>query len=159
MGRIGRWAIGAIVGVLITAPLGAAGQPAPQPDYHPSLGDLMTMAVQPRHAKLGLAGRARNWPYATYEASELTNAFGRIARTVPTYRNASMADMVAANIKDPLDALDLAIKARNGPGFDRAYAQVTAACNACHRSLDHPFVVIRAPTISTFPDQSFTPAR
>jgi len=44
---------------------------AAQPDYHPSLGDLMTMAVQPRHIKLGMAGKARNWEYAAYETSEL----------------------------------------------------------------------------------------
>jgi hypothetical protein len=43
----------------------------PTPDYHPSLGDLMTMAIQPRHTKLGLAGQERNWPYAQYELSEL----------------------------------------------------------------------------------------
>jgi hypothetical protein len=49
----------------------------PTPDYHPSLGDLMTMAVQPRHTKLGLAGQARNWPYAQYELSELRNALAR----------------------------------------------------------------------------------
>ena len=29
-------------------------------DYHPSMGDLMTMAVQPRHIKLGLAGQQKN---------------------------------------------------------------------------------------------------
>ena len=36
--------------------------PAPQPPtYRPGLGDLMTMTVQPRHIKLGLAGREKNW--------------------------------------------------------------------------------------------------
>jgi hypothetical protein len=149
-----------VLALITLAPLAASGQAsAPQPDYHPSLGDLMTMAVQPRHTKLGLGGRARNWPYAAYEASELRNAFARIARTVPTYRNAAMADMVAANIKDPLDQLDAAVKARNGPAFDRAYAKVTDACNACHRSLEHPFVVIREPAASAFPDQTFAPQK
>lgn len=32
---------------------------APQP-YRPGLGDLMTMTVQPRHTKLGLAGQEKN---------------------------------------------------------------------------------------------------
>ena len=31
----------------------------------------MTMTVQPRHTKLGLAGSAGNWPYAAYELHEL----------------------------------------------------------------------------------------
>jgi hypothetical protein len=135
---------------------GQAAEPAPvQPDYHPSLGDLMTMAVQPRHTKLGLAGRARNWSYAAYEASELRNAFNRIGRTIPTYRNTDMAGMFASNIKDPLDQLDAAIKARSGPGFDLAYAKVTQACNVCHKGLEHGFVVIRAPAAAAFPDQAF----
>ena len=114
-------AVGALVLALVFVGGPSSAQTA-QPDYHPSLGDLMTMAVQPRHIKVGLAGRARNWPYLAYEASELRNAFARVARTVPTYRNNDMAGMVAANIKDPLDHLDDAIKARDGRRFDVAYA-------------------------------------
>ena len=55
-----------------------------------SLGDLMTMAIQPRHTKLGLAGQERNWPYAQYELSELRNAFARVARTIPINRKIDM---------------------------------------------------------------------
>ena len=139
--------------------LALAGGPAPaqtvQPDYHPSLGDLMTMAVQPRHIKIGLAGRARNWAYLTYEASELRNAFNRVARTVPTYRNSDMAGMVASNIKEPLDRLDEAIKARDGRAFDAAYVEVTHACNTCHQGLGHPEVVIQLPQAWMYPDQNF----
>jgi hypothetical protein len=43
----------------------------PPPTYRPGLGDLMTMTVQPRHIKLGLAGREKNWIYAAYELHEL----------------------------------------------------------------------------------------
>src|ERR1700744_99565 len=71
---------------------------AAQPDYHPSFGDLMTSAVQPRHIKLGIAGKARNWDYAAYEASELRNAFGRIGRTIPVYRKQALPDMFASAI-------------------------------------------------------------
>lgn len=143
--------------VAMAAALVLAGQEAPaqpaQPDYHPSLGDLMTMAVQPRHIKLGLAGRARQWTYLAYEASELRNAFNRVARTVPSYRNSDMAAMVASNIKEPLDRLDEAIKARDGHRFDSAYAAVTHACNSCHEGLGHPEVVIKSPRASMYPDQ------
>jgi hypothetical protein len=139
--------------------LALSGGPAPaqtaQPDYHPSLGDLMTMAVQPRHTKLALAGRVRNWSYLAYEASELRNAFNRVARTVPSYRNQDMAGMVAANIKDPLDHLDDAIKARDGRRFDAAYGAVTHACNTCHQGLGHPEVVIQVPQAWMYPDQNF----
>ena len=127
----------------------------PTPDYHPSLGDLMTMAVQPRHTKLGLAGEARNWPYAQYELSELRNAFARIARTIPTYRNIDMTAVIAALTTEPLKAVEQAINAKDAGQFKSAYAQLTTTCNACHLSQDHPFVVIRIPGTSPYPDQDF----
>jgi hypothetical protein len=129
--------------------------PAPQPEYHPSLGDLMTMAVQPRHIKLGVAGRERNWAYLTYESSELRNAFNRIARTIPTYRGNRLADLFAAQAIPALDDLDAAIKAKDTIRFEAAYGRVTESCNACHVSLDHAHIVIRAPQASPFTDQDF----
>jgi hypothetical protein len=161
-GRRGRSWIGAGAAALAGALLLAAAvraQSPPQPDYHPSLGDLMTMAVQPRHIKIGLAGRARDWTYLTYEASEIRNAFNRVARTVPTYRNQDMAGMVAANIKDPLDKLDVAIKARDPGRFDAAYREGTHACNACHQGLGHPEVVIQVPHAEMYPDQDLGAVR
>lgn len=127
----------------------------PTPDYHPSLGDLMTMAVQPRHTKLGLAGQASNWPYAQYELSELRNAFARIARTIPTYRNIEMAAVIGALTTEPLKAMEQAINTKDAAQFKSAYAQLTITCNACHLSQDHPFVVIRIPGTSPYPDQDF----
>ena len=41
--------------VLVLALPAAAAAQTPSP-YRPGLGDLMTMTVQPRHLKLGLAG-------------------------------------------------------------------------------------------------------
>jgi hypothetical protein len=147
---------------LACAALGAAAfaqaPAAPQPDYHPSFGDLMTMAVQPRHIKLGLAGKARNWEYATYESSELRNAFGRIGRTIPTYRKQALPDMFASAILPSMDKLDAAIKAKDGAAFDAAYKEVTTSCNNCHMGLEHAFVVIREPTTSPYSDQTLTGA-
>jgi len=132
---------------------GAPAAAAPQPDYHPSLGDLMTMAVQPRHTKLGIAGRERNWAYVTYESSELRNAFNRIARTTPVYRKNQLSDLFASQMIPALDDLDAAIKAKNAAKFDAAYGRITESCNTCHSTLDHAFVVIRAPQASPYTDQ------
>jgi hypothetical protein len=128
-----------------------------QPDYHPSMGDLMTMAVQPRHIKLGLAGKQKNWSYATYELSELRNAFARIARTIPKYQTMDTADMMAALTKAPLDALAEAITTTSSARFDAAYLQLTQACNACHLSQKHGPVVIKVPDAAMFSDQDFRP--
>jgi len=135
----------------------AAASLAPAP-YAPSFGDLMTMAVQPRHTKLGLAGEARNWTYATYELNELRNAFARIARTIPIYRTANTAQLFLAMTQAPLTSVSSAITAHDAAKFRTAYAQLTAACNACHVSLDHAAIIIRAPSRAAFPDQRFEPA-
>jgi len=147
----------AAAAVAATAASVATASPAAAP-YVPSFGDLMTMAVQPRHTKLGLAGQARNWTYATYELNELRNAFARIARTIPVYRTAKTAELFTAMTQAPLSAVSAAITARDATTFRAAYAQLTAACNACHVSLDHAAIVIRVPSRDDFSDQRFDPA-
>jgi hypothetical protein len=137
------------------AALASAPAAIAQPDYHPSLGDLMTMAIQPRHTKLGLAGREGNWPYAAYELSELRNAFARVARTIPIYRTYDMTAIIGALTTEPLNAVERAIKAQDARGFNAAYAQLTTACNACHLSQDHAAVVIRVPGTNPYADQDF----
>ena len=152
-----------LAAALLAAPAVRAADPpaaAPaQPDYHPSFGDLMTMAVQPRHIKLGLGGKARNWAYAAYESSELRNAFARVGRTIPTYRKQALPEVFAANVATPLDQVDAAIKAKDGKAFDAAYTTLTQACNVCHQALEHPMVVIREPAGPFYPDQVFTPPK
>jgi hypothetical protein len=137
----------------------AAGssQSPEQPAYHPSMGDLMTMAVQPRHTKLGMAGQAKNWVYAGYEAKELENAFARVGRTIPTYRKNDIAKMFDGNVKGPLTDLETAITNQDSKAFDDAYGKLTAACNTCHQGLEHAEVVIMKPSGAAFPDQDFRP--
>src|SRR5262245_46022046 len=92
---------------------GCLAQTAPQaaspPPYRPGLGDLMTMTVQPRHLKLGIAGRERNWPYAAYEHHQLEEALERVARTWPRWRQFPIGDMMLIT-KSSMDALAQAIK-------------------------------------------------
>jgi hypothetical protein len=153
------FAMGAPPIALTQAPTADVSPANAQPDYHPSMGDLMTMAIQPRHIKLYYAGERQNWSYAGYELEELRNAFARIARTIPQYHALSTADITAAVIQAPLDALAQAIKARSPEQFTEAYAQLTQACNACHQSLNHAGVVIKVPSAGAFPDQNFEPAK
>lgn len=141
-------------------PASSAPAAMPTPDYHPSLGDLMTMAIQPRHTKLGLAGQQMNWAYAQYELSELRNAFARVGRTIPIYRNIDMVAVIGNMTTEPLNAVEQAIKAQDAHKFQAAYAQLTTACNACHLSQDHAPIVIRVPVANPYPNQDFhRPAR
>jgi hypothetical protein len=132
---------------------------AQQKPYSPSLGDLMTAAVQPRHIKLGLAAREGNWPYAAYELHELKEAFDRAAKAWPKWRTFLIPDMMASVTKGPMAALDQAIKAGDPSRVTTAYDQLTAACNTCHRSADRGVIVIQSPIASAFPDQDFRPVK
>jgi hypothetical protein len=129
--------------------------------FRPGLGDLMTALVQPRHTKLGLAGAAQNWDYAAYELDELRETFDLVGKLILKHGSLSMSQTIAATVKQPMDALDAAIKAKDQAGFTKAYADLTDACNACHKSADHAMIVIQVPTVggTAFPDQNFNPPK
>src|SRR5215831_20697710 len=93
-----------LVTLVAVAPVALAGdavaQQKPSP-YHSGLGDLMTMTVQPRHTKLGFAGREGNWPYAAYELDELKDAFERVAKVSPKWRSFAIAEMMTSVTQEP----------------------------------------------------------
>jgi hypothetical protein len=108
-------------------PLVALGLPAAisdaiaqQKPYSPGHGDLMTATVQPRHTKLGLAAHEGNWPYADYELHELKEAFDRAAKAWPKWRMFSISEMMASVTREPMAALDQAIKAGDSSGATTA---------------------------------------
>jgi hypothetical protein len=131
-------------------------EPTTPMPYVMTMGDMMNTLIQPRHAKLGLAGRAGNWPLAAYALAEIRQSFAGIAKAQPKFHGYPVADLADAALKQPLAATDDAIKAQDAKKFAAAYDQLTQGCNACHSSLDHPFVVIKVPDASAFPNQEFS---
>src|SRR5260370_40134287 len=103
----------------------ASSEAAPPEAYRPSFGDLMTIAIQPRHTKQGLAGQERNWTYAAYEFRELQSAFDRMARAVPTYRSMNTTDLISGTIKAPMEAVAAAIKTRHAANFPQPHHPLT----------------------------------
>lgn len=136
-----------------TAPAGGA---AASP-YSMTMGDMMNTLIQPRHAKLGLAGKAQNWPLAAYAATEIRQAFAGIVKAQPKFAGMPVGELVDVALTAPLKALDAAIKQQDAKKFDAAYAQLTQGCNACHTELDHPYVVIKPADVTAFPNQDFAP--
>jgi hypothetical protein len=139
------------------APPAAASKTTQQLDYHPSMSDLMTLTIQPRHTKLWLAGSAKNWTYAAYEASELRSAFARIGRTLPIFENTDTVAMIASTVQQPLADIVAASKAHDATAFRAAYKQLTESCNACHQSHNKGMIAIKIPDARMFPDQNFQP--
>lgn len=125
--------------------------------YVPTMGDMMNTLIQPRHIKLGLAGRLGNWPLAAYALIEIRQAFAGIEKAQPKFRGLPVPELVDAALGPPLDAVEAAIRQQDPKQFAAAYDRLTQGCNACHQSVDHPFVVIKPPDASAFPDQDFNP--
>jgi hypothetical protein len=123
--------------------------------YTMTMGDLMNTLVQPRHAKLGLAGRAQNWPLAAYALAEIDQAFAGIVKAQPRFGGLPVAELVDAAVGPPMSAVRAAIQQQDAKKFAAAYDQLTQGCNACHAAVEHPFVVIKAPDASAFPNQDF----
>jgi hypothetical protein len=94
--------------VLATSIMFAAAQPAKEP-YAPGLGELM-MATQVRHAKLWIAGQAKNWDLA---AKGLEDA----AKQDPARDGLPIPDMIKRNTEAPLDELEKAVEAKSSTKF------------------------------------------
>jgi hypothetical protein len=129
-------------------------EPAP---FNPQMSALMSMLIQPRHAKLGLAGKEENWPLAGYYLKELKQGFVVAARAVPRWKGLPVPELFDAAVSQPITLIDYAIKLRFRRQFDEAYDGLTKGCNACHATTDHAFVVIKTPEASAFPNQDFEP--
>jgi hypothetical protein len=127
------------------------------PPYRPSLADLMTTTVQPRHVKLAFAGREKNWVFAAYELKQLSDAFDRLSVQWPQWRQQRIVELVETIVRDPLFDLDIAVKDKNEAKFAEAYGHLTDACNACHEAALKTPVVIQDPKEAMFPDQDFRP--
>src|SRR5688572_30248778 len=137
-------------------PIGATGEQA-QP-YVPGLVEFM-MTVQTHHVKLWLAGNARNWELADYQADELKELLEEIAKRVPDYKGTPVGKMIEAVTMPPIGEIEAAIKVRDSKAFTAAFDRLTAACNACHQAANRGFIVIQRPASSPFPNQSFAPRR
>jgi hypothetical protein len=129
-------------------------EPAP---FSPQMSALMSMLIQPRHARLWLAGKAENWPLAAYALKEMRQGFAVVSKAIPRWQGLAVPGLVEAATDHPITLIDYAIKLRYPAQFKEAYGRLTEGCNACHAATDHSFVVIKVPDASAFPNQDFEP--
>jgi hypothetical protein len=115
----------------------------------------MTTTIQPRHIKIGLAGREKNWAYAAYEVHELEEAFDRAALQWPQWQKQPIVEMIETIVRQPPFDLGAAVKQKDEKRFAEAYGQLTEACNGCHQAARRVYVVIQDPKEAFFPDQDF----
>ena len=139
-------------------PSAAAGQPrAAKAPYAPGLGEIMSLQ-QMRHSKLWFAGSAANWELAGYELDELKEGFDDVLKLFPIHDGVRLAPLVEVIEKAAIPDLAKTIVARDQAKFAAAFDALSAACNGCHQSAKHGFIVIQRPTSLPYSNQSFAPA-
>ena len=122
-----------------------------QPDLLAPLAEIMGK-IQLRHIKLWEAIKHRNWDLLDYELEQTKDSFGN---AVILYRNIPVEFIAAAG--KPLTEMQKAAKAKDSAQLERGYAELTAACNACHKAAEVGFIVIQTPASSPFGNQEFSP--
>ena len=138
-----------------STPAEHASAAAKATNYLPSISDIMIATIQPRHVRLRVAAHNKDWPFAAYELGNLKGALGRLGQAHPMEHEIPLQDMISSVTAQPFENLRKAILAKDATAFDKAYGDLTSACNACHQGTNHGVVVIRAPTDSSLSDQDF----
>jgi hypothetical protein len=146
----------AVIVTIAAANGGARAEPA-EP-YAPGLAEFMAL-VQNHHAKLWLAGNARNWDLADYQVDELKEVLEDITKRVPKYRDVPIGQIIETTTTAPIGEIEAAIKTRDSKAFATAFDKLTTACNGCHEAANRGFIVIQRPATSAFPNQIFAPKR
>ncbi len=134
--------------------LGMRARPAPA--QTPGLGEFMSLQ-QMRHSKLWFAGSAGNGPLADYELDELKEGFDDVHKQFPVHDGQRLTPLLEGIEKAAIPNLAKTIAAQDAARFPDAFDALTAACNGCHQSAKHGFIVIQRPTSLPYSNQSFAP--
>ena len=110
------------------------------------------LAKQWRHIKLWFAGKQQNWNLAAYELAQLKAS---LVDAAMLYSNIPVNDVVI--MTGPIQSLNKAIETKDGARFTKAFNELTAGCNACHREMGREFIEIKVPAKSPFSNQTFVP--
>jgi hypothetical protein len=140
-----------VIAILLTIPPAHAQDATASEPYEPGIGDIMAQQ-QERHIKLWFAGQGGNWPLADYEIGKLKDGFDDVNRQIG-------GDTVEQAVGGAIAALEKAIESKDRGSFTRAFDQLTAGCNSCHRTLDHAFIAIQRPSSQPYSNQSFAPPK
>jgi hypothetical protein len=124
--------------------------------FTPGLHTLM-VDLGMRHASLWFAGEAENWPLADYMVHELEELVEEIEELHPVYQDVQVAELLREMTTPAVEALEAAVDHEDPRGFERAYDDLTSACNACHIASDRASIVMERPTSPPFTNLRYRP--
>lgn len=118
---------------------------------------VLMAQVQIQHAKLYYSGHARNWELAGYALHEINEALQAVQTFNDQFEDfpTPLSEVVPALVGPPLGEIHSAIRAKDSARFESAFDSLTAACNACHATLDHAFIKVQTPAAADFSNQKF----
>ena len=122
--------------------------------YVAGLGEIMS-ATQLRHAKLWFAGNAENWRLADFELTEIEEGFEDATKFHPVFKDVPVATLLDTFTEQPLLRLKEAIESRDDRRFNKAFSELTSACNSCHKAAKREFIVITTPSESPVTNQKY----
>jgi hypothetical protein len=99
---------------------------------------------------LWFAGQHENWALANFYWSETRSHLRWAVRIIPKRKDQAGAEIdlqaiLQAFENTPLKQLEDAIKAKDKPGFEKAYRFTLETCYACHKAADKPFLRPQVP--------------
>jgi hypothetical protein len=103
------------------------------------------MDVEFHFANLWFAGKAANWPLATFYFNETRQHLGWAVRVVPIRRLAGggqldLRPMLKGIEETGLAPIKAAIDKSDGAAFEAAYRQMLTQCLACHTAAEKPYL-------------------
>ena len=105
----------------------AQGEPKAAEDpaaFNPMMGALMNMFIQPRHAKLGIAGREATGRSPATRSKSCSESLAKISAAIPRWKGLPVPDLFDAALTEPLAALEAAVKARDAAPVRRGIRAV-----------------------------------
>jgi len=138
-------------------PAAEEGQAAAK-SYIPGIEQFMNV-IQSEHAKLWLAGSAKNWELAAYQLGEIKEIMSDVEDLYPTFKNLPLGKMLDAVITGQIVEVEKALDAKDSKAFAAGFDKLTEACNSCHQATGNGFIVIQRPTGPAFPNQNFNPRK
>jgi hypothetical protein len=159
-----RWMLALLLGATCGAGLLRAAQDAKAPadelaPLKAELARLKGLAPDQAHAmadvgyhfgQLWFAGQAENWPLAQFYSDETRSHLRWAVRIIPVRKDAEGREIDLAGILAGLETSTLkelaeAIKAKDKGRFSTAYTAQIAACMACHKASNKPYLRLRIP--------------
>ena len=107
--------------------------------------------VEFQYANLWFAGKAQNWPLATFYLNETRSHLNWTVRLRPVRKLSNGGDLdlrpILKGVEDGgIAGIKAALDKHDEPGFETAYKGMLNQCIACHEAAEKPFLRPQVPT-------------